>query len=111
MRRLLLVVLLLSLWLSPLWSQPSTPAASEWPLCFDEFAWNALEDQTWAETQLTVEEAVLAAVDAAVVPWQVRVTELELKVQKKDRQIVWLKVGIGVSLGGVGSALIWALLK
>jgi hypothetical protein len=111
MKRILLAVLLLSLWLNPLWSLPSTPVASAWPLCLSESEWAALEDQVWAETQKTVEEAVLAAVEAAVVPYQKKIDTLELTVQARDRQILWLKVGIGVSIGGAGIVLVWAALK
>jgi hypothetical protein len=59
-----------------------------------------LEDQVWAETQKTVEEAVKAAVGPYITV-----------VKRQECEIIWLKVGIiviGVVAGGLG---LWAALK
>jgi hypothetical protein len=100
MKRLLLLAFLLILWTFPLSSLPSTPVVSEWPLCFSESEFLALEDQVWAETERTVKEAV----EAAVAPYKA-------VVKRQEGTILWLKVGIGVSLGAAVGLGLWAVLK
>lgn len=107
MKRLLSLVFLTILWISPVFSLPSTPAKSEWPLCFSESEWASLEAQVWAETELTVKEAI----DAAIVPYKARIGELSLQVKRQECTIVWLKVGMGVSLGAAVGLGIWAMVK
>jgi len=56
---------------------------------------------------LTVKEAV----DAAIVPYEVRIGELEFQVKRTECTILWLKVGIGVFLGAEVGLLILAVVK
>jgi hypothetical protein len=82
MKRLLLLAFLLTLWTFPLSSLPSTPVVNEWPLCFSESEFLALEDQVWAETEKTVKEAV----NAAVVPYEAAIGALEADLKAMTAQ-------------------------
>lgn len=75
MKRLILISVLLILWLPPAWSLPLMPGVNDWPLCLSASDWNALEDQVWAETQKTVEEAV----KAAVAPLKIEMKNLQIQ--------------------------------
>jgi hypothetical protein len=96
MKRLILISLLI-LCSSLLWSLPSTPGVNDWPICFDASAWAALEDQVWAETQRTVAEAV----DAAVAPHVAFEKRLKAYFDEQARRLNFWKISTFASLGMV----------
>jgi hypothetical protein len=97
-RRILIFLLILCPILA--FSQPLPAAENDWPLCFDESAWNALEEQIWAETEQTVVEAV----NAAVAPYRITVDRMEWELK-------WWKVGFWAAVAAAGGSLLWAALK
>lgn len=74
--RILLASLLLTLWLTPAWSQPSaelkttsTPSSPAIDLpavthTFTDAEWEAFRDEVWAQEEMAIKDAV----DAAVAP-------------------------------------------
>jgi hypothetical protein len=95
-----ILVFLLILCSSLLYSQSSTKPESVYTHCFTDTEWAAFEEEVWSEEQATVTEAVNAAVE----PYK-------LQVNVMDREIRWLKIGI-ITIGVVGLAgWIWAAVK
>ena len=106
MRRLTLISLLI-LCSNLLWSLPSTPAKDESTICFSNSELEAFEEAIQAETEKTVKEAV----EAAVAPYKIKIEQQGIIIVRRDRTIVWLKIGLGVSLGASLSLGLYAILK
>jgi hypothetical protein len=109
-----MILLTAILWQTPGCSQPlnvdvngftiSSSASARGEICLSPEEWDALEDQIWAETQRTVEDAVRAA----VVPYVAAI-------EQKDRQIKGLRttlvVTVSISAVCLGGWALMSLLK
>lgn len=82
-----ILVFLLILCSSLLYSQSSTKPANVYTHCFTDTEWAAFEEEVWAEEKATVTEAVNAAVE----PYKLKVNALKL-------ENTWLKIGV-VTIG------------
>ncbi len=81
-------------------STTSSSGSERSSICLTPEQWDALEDEIWKETEKTVTEAV----EAATIP-------LYHQIVAQQKTICWLKFGC-VSLSvGLGSVLLYALLK
>ena len=103
----LILIFLLTLCNSLAFSQPSTPAKAESTTCFSNSELEAFEEAIQAETEKTVKEAV----EAAVAPYKIKIEQQGIIIVRRDRTIVWLKIGLGVSLGASLSLGLYAILK
>jgi hypothetical protein len=112
--RTMILIFLLTLFSPPAFSQLSrlddsastisSSASESGNICLSPEEWDALEDQIWAETELTVKEAV----EAAVLPYAAAV-------EKKDREIKGLRttlvVTVSISVVCLGGWVLMSLVK
>lgn len=95
--------LALLLWITlstTLFALPLTPASNGSTNCYSDSELEAFE----AAMQEEVQRAVKESVEAAIAPYKAQAA-------RQESTILWLKVGIGVSLGFAVGASVWALLK
>lgn len=100
MRRLTVALLFLILLTIPLYSQQSSEASSGSTISFTSAEWAAFEAQVQAE----LERTALEAAEEAVKPYI-------LVIEKRDRQLLYWKMGTGAAVVVTLVSLVFAALK